>query len=168
MLYPENLPYVEDLLGYIAVGARSVENQQYRLVASGIDYPVGMKNPSSGDLSIMTNAIFASQNNHRFIYRAHEVETSGNEFAHAILRGAKISPRLNKPNYYYEDINNLLDLSLSSKIKNPSVIIDCNHFNSNKDYKKQPEITKNILKLKRENENFSDFIKGIMLDSYLK
>ena len=145
MLYPENRSYLDDILSYEAIGARSVENQQHRLTASGMDIPVGMKNPTSGDLSVMLNSVVAAQMGHRFIYRAMDVTTEGNELAHAILRGGVDKYGTCIPNYHYEDCVRLLDLYEKKELKNPAVIIDANHSNSNKAYKEQKRIVSEVL-----------------------
>ena len=142
MLYPENYRYLSDLLAYVAVGARSVENQQHRLTASGIGAPVGMKNPTSGDLSVMMNAITAAHHSHQFIYRGWDVETTGNPLAHAILRGFVNKYGQNNPNYHYEDLMSLHELYAKSGLENPAVVIDTNHANSGKKYLEQIRITK--------------------------
>jgi len=167
MLYPGNSPFLADLLGYVAVGARSVENQQHRLTASGMDIPVGLKNPTSGDLSVMLNGIYAAQQPHVFIYSGWEVETTGNPLAHAILRGASNPLIGNLPNYHYEDLINTMEYYLEKKLAHPTIIVDTSHANSGKKFEEQPRIAKEIL----VNRNFSDLlkksVKGIMLESYL-
>ncbi|MBQ5524678.1 MAG: 3-deoxy-7-phosphoheptulonate synthase [Paludibacteraceae bacterium] len=146
MLYPENHQFLSDLLSYVAVGARSVENQQHRLTASGLDIPVGMKNPTSGDLSVMMNSIKAAQGSHTFIYRNWEVQSAGNPFAHAILRGYVDNHGTAHPNYHYEDLNHLVELYDAAKnLKNPAVIVDCNHSNSGKKFIEQIRISKEVL-----------------------
>lgn len=168
MLYPENYRVLSDLLSYVAVGARSVENQQHRLTASGIDIPVGMKNPTSGDLSVMMNAIYAAQHDHMFIYRNWEVETTGNELTHAILRGYVDEKGNSYPNYHYEDLVRLYDLYENSGLKNPGVIVDCNHSNSNKKWYEQTRIAKEILHSARHNEKSNKLLKGLMIESYIE
>ncbi len=169
MLYPDALGYVADLLGYIAVGARSVENQQHRLVASGADVPVGMKNPTSGDLSVMFNAIYAAQNAHRFAYQKKEVETSGNPMAHVILRGYSMMDGSSVSNYHYEDLKRVEALYKKYEtLKNPSVIVDANHANSGKNYREQPRIVRDVMESRRENPALRQLVKGVMIESYLE
>lgn len=168
MLYPENHSYLSDLLSYVAVGARSVEDQQHRLTASGIALPVGMKNPTSGDISVMLNAINAAQHSHTFIYRSWEVETKGNPFAHAILRGYVDQDGNSHPNYHYEDLYELANLYESKHFANPAIIIDANHSNSNKQYLEQIRIAKEILHSTRHNEKIRKIVKGIMIESYIE
>lgn len=168
MLYPENRSYLDDILSYEAIGARSVENQQHRLTVSGMDIPAGMKNPTSGDLKVMLNSIVAAQHGHRFIYRNLDVTTEGNELAHAILRGGVDKYGTNIPNYHYEDCVRLLDLYEKEDLKNPAVIIDANHSNSNKAYKEQIRIVSEILHSRRMNEGLRTLIKGVMIESYLE
>ena len=168
MLYPEITAYLSDLLAYMAIGARSVEDQQHRLVASGYDVPVGMKNPTSGDYSIMLNAIVAAQHCHTLTYRGYEVETEGNQFSHAILRGYTGSNGKLKPNYHYENIVNLYDEYIKTNASNISVIIDCNHSNSNKNYLEQIRIAKEVIGLCKEHKNIDLFVKGLMIESYLE
>lgn len=168
MLYPENHSYLSDLLSYVAVGARSVEDQQHRLTASGIALPVGMKNPTSGDVSVMLNAINAAQHSHTFIYRSWEVETKGNPFAHAILRGYVDQDGNSHPNYHYEDLYELANLYESKHFANPAIIVDANHSNSNKKYLEQIRITKEILHSTRHNEKIRKIVKGIMIESYIE
>ena len=168
MLYPDNLGYLDDVLSYIAVGARSVENQQHRLTSSGADVPVGMKNPTSGDMSVMLNAIYAAQQSHEFIYRNYEIKTDGNPLAHAILRGAVNKHGQCLPNYHYEDLKLLHDLYLERDIVNPAVIVDANHSNSNKKYKEQVRIVKEVLHSMRYSEEIKNFVKGVMIESYIE
>lgn len=168
MLYPENRSYLDDILSYEAIGARSVENQQHRLTASGMDIPVGMKNPTSGDLSVMLNSIVAAQHGHRFIYRNMDVTTEGNELAHAILRGGVDKYGMNIPNYHYEDCVRLLNLYEKKELKNPAVIIDTNHSNSSKAYKEQIRIVSEVLHSRRMNPGLKTLIKGVMVESYLE
>ena len=168
MLYPENFQYLADVLSYIAVGARSVENQQHRLVSSGIDVPVGMKNPTSGDLSVMMNSITAAQHNHTFLYSGWEVETKGNPLAHAILRGYTTPHGTSVSNYHYEDLRDLVNLYSKSSLKNPGVIVDCNHSNSGKQYDPQVRIAKEVLHSCRHNEEIKKMVKGLMIESYLE
>ena len=167
MLYPENYRYLSDLLSYIAVGARSVENQQHRLTASGIAHPVGMKNPTSGDLSVMINAINAAQNSHTFLYRGWEVKSTGNPLSHAILRGSVNKRGVSQPNYHYEDLITLAKLYEESGLLNPAVIVDCNHSNSGKKYLEQIRIAKEVLHSTRHNETIYKMVKGLMIESYL-
>lgn len=168
MLYPENYRYLDDLLGYVAVGARSVENQQHRLTASGVDVPVGMKNPTSGDYSVMMNAILAAQNPHTFIYRGYEVHSSGNEFTHAILRGSTNKHGNNVQNYHYEDLIRLCDNYDSKNLKNPAVIIDTNHSNSNKNPFEQPRIIMDVLNSAHHSDRIKKLLKGFMIESYIE
>ena len=168
MLYPENHRFLSDLLSYVAVGARSVENQQHRLTASGLDLPVGMKNPTSGDLSVMMNSITAAQSSHTFIYRNWEVESTGNPLAHAILRGYVDSKGVNHPNYHYEDLIRLVELYADSKLANPAVIVDTNHSNSGKKYLEQIRIAKEIIHSARHNDDIHRLVKGLMIESYIE
>ena len=168
MLYPDNLGYLDDVLSYIAGGARSVENQQHRLTSSGADVPVGMKNPTSGDMSVMLNAIYAAQQSHEFIYRNYEIKTDGNPLAHAILRGAVNKHGQCLPNYHYEDLKLLHDLYLERDIVNPAVIVDANHSNSNKRYKEQVRIVKEVLHSMRYSDEIRNFVKGVMIESYIE
>lgn len=168
MLYPDNLSYLDDLMSYIAVGARSVENQQHRLTSSGCDVPVGMKNPTSGDLSVMLNAVYAAQHSHEFMYRAWEVRTGGNPLSHAILRGAMNKYGHAIQNYHYEDLKLLYELYQNYNIVNPAVIVDANHSNSNKQYKEQIRIVHEILHSRKYAPQIKDFVKGIMIESYIK
>lgn len=168
MLYPENYRYLSDLLSYVAVGARSVENQQHRLTASAIEVPVGMKNPTSGDLSVMMNSILAGQNGHTFLYRGWEVKSTGNEFTHAILRGYVDKLGNSHANYHYEDLLELSDLYAEKKLKNPAVIVDANHSNSGKKYLEQIRICKDIMYSMRQSEDIKRLVKGIMIESYIE
>ncbi len=168
MLYPENYRYLSDVLGYVAIGARSVENQQHRLVASGISIPVGMKNPTSGDLTVMMNSIKAAQTSHTYLYRGWEVTSSGNDTAHAILRGYMDFAGRNISNYHYEDIAHLCDLYNEYRLKNPSVIIDANHANSGKKYLEQIRIAKDIVYSRNHNHDIRALVKGIMIESYIE
>ena len=168
MLYPENHRYLSDLLGYVAVGARSVEDQQHRLAASGLDIPVGMKNPTSGDLGVMMNSIKAAQSKHTFIYRGWEVESMGNPHAHAILRGAVDFSGKSVSNYHYEDLLKLSELYADSKLVNPSVVVDANHANSGKRFMEQIRISKEIVTSRRQNEDIKKLVKGLMIESYLE
>jgi 3-deoxy-7-phosphoheptulonate synthase len=168
MLYPENHEYLDDLLTYVAVGARSVEDQEHRLTASGIDVPVGMKNPTSGDITVMLNAINAAQHSHTFIYRAWEVETKGNPYAHAILRGYVDENGEMQPNYHYETLNKLAELYSEENFSNPAVVVDCNHCNSNKQYLEQIRIAKEIVHSLKLNEHIRKVVKGLMIESYIE
>ncbi|MCD8049924.1 MAG: 3-deoxy-7-phosphoheptulonate synthase [Clostridia bacterium] len=168
MLYPENHRYLSDILGYVAIGARSVENQQHRLTASGINIPVGMKNPTGGDLSVMLNSIVAAQKCHTFLYRGWEVETLGNEYAHAILRGYVNKHGSTIPNYHYEDLTLLYELYSAKNVPNMSVIIDTNHSNSGKKYLEQIRISDEVLSSRRRNKDIEGFVKGLMIESYLE
>ena len=167
MLYPENHRYLSDLLGYVAVGARSVEDQQHRLTASGIDIPVGLKNPTSGDISVMLNSINAAQHSHTFIYRGWEVESTGNPYAHAILRGYIDKEGNNHSNYHYDDLLELTKLYTEEHFKYPAVIVDCNHANSNKQYLEQITIAKDVLNSMKKNKDIKHLVKGLMIESYL-
>ena len=167
MLYPENHTYLSDILSYVAVGARSVENQQHRLTASGVDIPVGMKNPTSGDLNVMLNAIEAAQNGHTFTYQGWAVRTSGNSLAHAVLRGAVNQHGQNLSNYHYEDLRRLSDLFAGRGLANPACIIDTNHANSNKQYQEQPRIVQEVLHSRRLSTDIRTLVKGLMIESYL-
>ena len=167
MLYPENYRYLSDLLSYVAVGARSVEDQQHRLTASGMDIPVGMKNPTSGDLSVMLNSVTAAQHPHHFIYRGNDVETSGNDLAHTILRGGVNQYGQTIPNYHYEDLMRLSALYAKKDLKNPAIIIDANHSNSNKQYKEQIRIVSEVLHSRNYNPDLRKLVKGVMIESYL-
>ena len=168
MLYPENYRYLSDLLSYVAVGARSVENQQHRLVASGIDAPVGMKNPTGGDLSVMMNSIVAAQSSHTFIYRGWEVTSEGNPYSHAILRGYIDFAGRNVSNYHYEDLLRVEELYERSNLTNPSVIVDTNHNNSGKKYLEQVRIAKDIVHSRNQNADIKRLVKGLMIESYLE
>ena len=168
MLYPEHHRFLDDLLSYVAVGARSVEDQQHRLVASGLDVPVGMKNPTGGDLSVMMNAIRAAQGDHTFIYRNWEVESKGNPFAHAILRGYMDSHGITHPNYHYEDLARLYGLYQESGLANPAVLLDTNHCNSGKRYGEQVRIAKEVLHSTRHSDEIHSLVKGLMIESYLE
>ncbi len=167
MLYPSNYSYLSDLLGYVAVGARSVENQEHRLVASGLGIAVGMKNPTAGDVSVMMNSIAAAQSPQEFIYRNWEVRTSGNLLAHAILRGYVDSFGRSHPNYHYENLRNLLNLYRQSGLANPAVIVDTNHSNSGKEYLEQIRICKDVMHSRSLNPEISGLVKGLMVESCL-
>jgi len=168
MLYPENYRYLSDLLSYVAVGARSVENQQHRLTASGIDAPVGMKNPTGGDLGVMMNSIVAAQSSHTFIYRGWEVTSDGNPYAHAILRGYIDYAGRNISNYHYEDLLRVKELYEELNLQNPSVIVDTNHNNSGKKYLEQIRISKDIVHSRNQNDDIKRLVKGLMIESYLE
>ena len=167
MLYPENHRYLSDLLAYVAVGARSVENQQHRLTASGLGIPVGMKNPTGGDLSIMMNSITAAQHSHTFIYRGWEVMSHGNPYAHAILRGYVDFAGRCVSNYHYEDLLLLNGLYEKADLKNPAVIVDCNHSNSGKQFLEQIRIAKDVVHSRNHNSDIRSLVKGLMIESYL-
>lgn len=168
MLYPENYEYLSDILSYVAIGARSVENQQHRLTASGIDVPCGMKNPTSGHLTVMLNSIEAAQSSHHFIYRQQEVETSGNPYAHAILRGSVNKHGKSLPNYHYEDLLLLQELYSEHDLENMAVIIDTNHNNSGKQFIQQIRIAKEILESRRFSPDIKNMVKGLMIESYIE
>jgi len=168
MLYPENHRYLNDLLAYVAVGARSVEDQHHRMTASGLNIPVGMKNPTSGDLSVMMNSIFAAQHSHTFIYRGWEVQSEGNPYTHAILRGYVDERGNSFPNYHYEDLAKLADAYHRSELKNPALIVDTNHSNSGKNYLEQIRISKEILHSCRHNNDIKKLVKGLMIESYIE
>ena len=168
MLYTENHRYLSDLLSYVAVGARSVEDQQHRLTASGLDIPVGMKNPTGGDITVMMNSITAAQHPHAFIYRGWEVESTGNKYAHAILRGYMNKHGQALPNYHYEDLIHLYETYASSGLQNPAVLVDTNHANSNKKYKEQSRIAKEIMQSCRYSKDVRGLVKGLMIESYIE
>ncbi len=168
MLYPENYRYLSDILGYVAIGARSVENQQHRLTSSGLDIPVGMKNPTSGDISVMMNAITAAQHRHTFIYRGWEVHSDGNPLTHAILRGYVNKSGQTMPNYHYEDLVHLAEVYAKSGLSNPGLIVDTNHANSGKQYLEQIRITKEVLHSCRHDADVKKLVRGFMIESYLE
>jgi 3-deoxy-7-phosphoheptulonate synthase len=168
MLYPENHRYLSDILGYVAVGARSVENQQHRLTASGLDLPVGMKNPTSGDITVMMNSIKAAQSSHVFLYRGWEVKSSGNPYAHAILRGYVDKHGIAHPNYHYEDLYRICETYNASGLNNPAVIVDTNHSNSNKKHLEQVRIAKEVLHSRRHSKDIEKMVKGLMIESYIE
>ncbi len=168
MLYPENWRYVSDILSYVAIGARSVEDQQHRLTVSGFDVPAGMKNPTSGDFSVMMNSIYAAQHAHSFIYRGWEVKTTGNPAAHAVLRGATNKHGNNTPNYHYEDLVRVLDMYNKMDLKNPAVVIDANHSNSDKQFKQQIRIVKEVMHNRTINPDIRNLVKGVMIESYIE
>ena len=174
MLYPENYRYLSDLLSYVAVGARSVEDQQHRLTASGVGIPVGMKNPTGGDISVMMNSMIAAQHGHTFLYRGWEVTTTGNPYAHAILRGYVDKFGRNIPNYHYEDLQNLLEhyedvnASQQTSLANPAVIVDTNHSNSGKQFMEQIRISKDVLHSCKVSKEIHNLVKGLMIESYIE
>lgn len=168
LLYPENYRYLSDILSYVAIGARSVEDQQHRLVASGLDVPVGMKNPTGGDPNVMLNSVKAAQGSYKFLYRGWEVVSDGNEYAHCILRGYTDALGRRVPNYRYDDLAALNELYSQRKLKNPAVIVDTNHANSGKDPLKQPEIVRDVMKSRRENAEIEKLVKGFMVESYIE
>lgn len=168
MLYPENQRYLSDLLSYVAVGARSVENQQHRLVSSDMDIPVGMKNPTSGDLSVMLNSITAAQHSHTFLFRGWEVQSHGNPYAHAILRGYVNKHGQPLPNYHYEDLQLLSELYAERELKNPAVIVDCNHSNSGKHCLEQVRIANEIVHSMNHSGDIRRLVKGLMIESYIE
>ena len=168
MLYPENHRYLSDLLAYVAIGARSVEDQQHRMVASGVGIPVGMKNPTGGDISVMMNSITAAQNSQTFLYRGWEVVTTGNPMAHAILRGYVDNHGRSHANYHYEDLRNLKEAYDKAQLQNPAVLVDCNHSNSGKQYLEQIRIAKDVLHSMRASEDIHGLVKGLMIESYLE
>jgi len=168
MLYPENHRYLSDLLSYVAVGARSVENQQHRLCASGLDIPVGMKNPTGGDLTVMMNSVVAAQSPHTFLYRGWEVHSKGNPLAHAILRGMTDSYGHNISNYHYEDLLRVNEMYAESGLSNPAVIVDTNHANSGKQYLEQIRIAKDVVYSMSKNPDIKHLVKGLMIESYLE
>ncbi|HOO37321.1 MAG TPA: 3-deoxy-7-phosphoheptulonate synthase [Deltaproteobacteria bacterium] len=167
MLYPGNLPYLEDLLSYVAVGARSVENQQHRLTISGMEIPAGMKNPTSGDISVMLNSIYAGQQSHVFIYNEWEVSTSGNPFTHAILRGAVDIYGRSIPNYHFENLLSVAQAYMERIMSNPMIVVDTNHSNSNKRYQEQPRIAMEVMQSRKHSPLLGDMVRGLMVESYL-
>ena len=167
MLYPENYRYLDDLLSYVAIGARSVEDQQHRMVVSGMDVAAGMKNPTSGDLSVMFNSVQAAQSSHNFLYRGWDVTSDGNDLAHVILRGAVNKHGNCIPNYHYEDLMLLLHMYAKRGLKNPAAVIDCNHSNSNKQFREQIRISEEVLHSRRVNSELHTMVKGLMIESYL-
>jgi len=168
MLYPENWGYVEDILSYVAIGARSVEDQQHRMTASGFDVPAGMKNPTSGYLTVMLNSIYAAQHPHSFLYRGYEVQTSGNKLAHCVLRGSQNKNGRNIPNYHYEDLSLVSQLYKEHNIENPAVIVDSNHNNSGKKFKEQIRIVKEVLHSRQHSDEIGKLVKGVMIESYIE
>ena len=167
MLYPENHRYLNDLLAYVAIGARSVEDQQHRLTASGLSIPVGMKNPTGGDIGVMFNSLIAAQSHHTFLYRGWEVHTKGNPLAHAILRGYVNKHGNSLPNYHYEDLIGVYEMYQQRNLQNPAVIVDCNHANSGKKFDQQPRIAKEVLHSCRYSADIKSMVKGLMIESYL-
>ena len=167
MLYPENWRYVSDILSYVAIGARSVEDQQHRLTVSGFDVPAGMKNPTSGDLAVMLNSVYAAQHPHSFIYRGWEVNTTGNELTHTVLRGATNKHGNSIPNYHYEDLNLLLEMYGNMDLKNPACVIDSNHSNSGKQHEQQIRIVKEVMHSRKLSRDIHGLVKGVMVESYL-
>ncbi len=168
MLYPENYRYLSDILSYTAIGARSVENQQHRLTSSGMDIPVGMKNPTAGDLSVMLNSIMAAQHSHTFIYRGWEVESEGNPYAHAIMRGYVNKHGESLPNYHFEDLIHLYKMYEERGLQNMAAIIDANHANSNKQCLEQTRICKEVLHSCRHSAEIKKLVKGFMIESYIE
>ena len=168
MLYPENHKYLDDILGYAAEGARSVENQQHRLTASGMEIPVGMKNPTSGDLDVMLNSITAAQHRHTFIYRGWQAHSMGNPYAHAILRGYMNKHGQSLPNYHYEDLKRLCEMYAAKDLQNPAIIVDTNHANSGKQYLEQIRIAKEVLHSRKESAQIRTMVKGFMIESYIE
>ena len=168
MLYPENWRYLSDILSYVAIGARSVEDQQHRLVTSGFDIPAGMKNPTSGDLSVMLNSVHAAQGSHTFIYRGWEVKTDGNPLTHVVLRGDVNKYGSCMPNYHYEDLQHLMNMYNEKDLLNPAAIIDANHSNSNKKYDQQVRIVKEVLHSRRLDPDIRKLVKGVMVESYIE
>ncbi|MCR5787273.1 MAG: 3-deoxy-7-phosphoheptulonate synthase [Acholeplasmatales bacterium] len=168
MLYPENWAYVSDILAYNAVGARSVEDQEHRLLASGMDVPVGMKNPTSGDLNVVMNSVYAGQHPATFVYRGWEVESKGNDLTHVVLRGYVDKGGISHPNYHYEDLERVCALYKEKAYDNPAVIIDCNHSNSGKNYLEQVRIAKEVIHSMKYNEDINKLVKGLMIESYIE
>ncbi len=168
MLYPENYRYVFDFLSYVAIGARSVEDQQHRLTVSGFDVAAGMKNPTSGDLTVMMNSVYAAQHPHTFIYRGWEIKTSGNPLAHTVLRGSVNPYGRNIPNYHYEDLARLNELYQQMDLVNPATVIDSNHNNSGKKFEQQPRIVKEVMHSRKVNPDIRHLVKGVMIESYIE
>ncbi len=167
MLYPGNFPYLADVLSYIAIGARSVENQQHRLTVSGVDIPVGMKNPTAGDLKVMLDSIYAAQQPHVFVYNGWEVSTTGNPLAHAILRGSVDREGNHLPNYHYEHLMRLVEMYEERDVHNPLIVVDTNHSNSGKKFREQPRIAKEIMQSRSNSDNLKKMVKGLMIESYI-
>lgn len=168
MLYPENWRYLDDLLSYVAIGARSVEDQHHRMTVSGMDVPAGMKNPTSGDFAVMLNSVVAAQSKHNFIYRGWDVNTDGNDLAHVVLRGATNKHGNPIPNYHYEDLMLLLEMYQQRDLKNPAAIIDTNHSNSGKQYLEQIRIAREVLQSREYNPDLKKLVKGLMIESYIE
>ena len=168
MLYPENWRYLDDILSYVAIGARSVENQQHRLTVSGLDIPVGMKNPTSGDFSVMLNSVVAAQHGHDFTFRGWEVQTSGNPLAHTILRGAVDKYGTTIPNYHFEDLSRLYTMYSQTSLQNPACIVDANHSNSGKKHMEQVRIVKEVLNSRNHSAEIRKLVKGVMVESYIE
>ncbi|HOS96177.1 MAG TPA: 3-deoxy-7-phosphoheptulonate synthase [Deltaproteobacteria bacterium] len=168
MLYPGNYPYLEDLLSYVAVGARSVENQGHRLTCSGLEVPVGMKNPTSGDKEVLLNSIHASQAPHIFIYNRWEVKTTGNPLTHAVLRGAVDHYGRAVPNYHYEDLSNFAEAYLKRSLANPTILVDTNHANSDKRFAEQPRIAKEVMQSRQHSAVLKDMVRGLMIESFIE
>lgn len=168
MLYPDNYRYLNDILAYVAIGARSVENQEHRLTASGLDIPVGMKNPTSGDISVMMNSITAAQHSHEFIYRGWAVSSAGNPYAHAILRGYVDEKGNSYPNYHYEDLLSLSECYAQRKLMNPALIVDTNHANSGKKFEEQIRIAKEVITNCKYSSDIRKLVKGFMIESYIE
>ena len=168
MLYPENWGYVEDLLSYVAIGARSVEDQHHRLTVSGFDVASGMKNPTSGDFSVMLNSVYAAQHPHHFVYRGHEVETTGNPLTHVVLRGAVSKHGNDTSNYHYEDLIRLYHMYEERDLQNPAAIIDVNHSNSGKKHKEQIRISQEVLHNRKLSPEIHKLVKGLMVESYIE
>ena len=168
MLYPDNWGYVSDILSYVAIGARSVEDQGHRMTASGFDVPAGMKNPTSGALNVMLDSVYAAQHSHTFAYRGYEVRTGGNELAHCVLRGSSNKHAQSIPNYHYEDLRLLLELYAKREIVNPAVVIDSNHNNSGKQFKEQIRIVREVLHSRSLSKDIHGLVKGVMIESYIE
>ena len=168
MLYPENWSYIDDLLSYVAIGARSVEDQQHRLTVSGFDVASGMKNPTSGDFSVMLNSVYAAQHPHHFVYRGYEVETTGNPLTHVVLRGAVSKHGNSTQNYHYEDLIRLCDMYAKMDLVNPAAIIDANHSNSGKQFKEQIRIVKEVMHNRQLSQDIHNMVKGVMIESYIE
>ena len=168
MLYPENWRYVSDILSYVAIGARSVEDQQHRMTVSGFDVPAGMKNPTSGDLTVMLNSVYAAQHPHTFTYRGWEVNTTGNDLAHTVLRGATSKHGQNLANYHYEDLMLLNEMYQKMDLVNPACIVDANHSNSNKKFYEQPRIVSEVLHSRNVSDDIRKLVKGVMVESYIE
>ena len=168
MLYPENLEYVSDIISYVAVGARSVASQEHRMTASGCSIPTGMKNPTSGSLNVMLNAVYTAQQEQSFIYRGYEVKTSGNKLAHCVLRGGCTDQGQSIPNYQYDKLRLLISLYEQRDIINPAAIVDANHNNSNKQFKQQISIVKDVLNSRNTDSDIKNLVKGVMIESYIE